>query len=89
VAFSILALTIPSVSMEWGQANGGIRLTVKDPSGAVMQASGTLLNLDTRSESSFETNEYGSHEFTGLPYHRYALRVSKKGFVTKTVHVDV
>src|SRR5271154_6559506 len=78
-----------SVSFLWAQANGDIRLEVKDPSGAVTRASGTLRNLDTGAERTFETDAQGSFDFASLPYGQYQIRISKNGFVTQTVRVEV
>jgi outer membrane receptor protein involved in Fe transport len=80
---------VSSASFLWAQANGDILLQVKDPSGAVTQASGTLRNLDTGAERAFETNAQGVFDFANLPYGRYQIRVSKNGFTTQIVRVDV
>ena len=78
-----------SASFLWAQENGDIRLEVRDPSGAVTKASGTLRNLDTGAERTFETNAQGVFDFANLPYSRYQIRISKNGFATQTVRVDV
>ena len=86
--FTLLAL-VGGASILWAQANGDIRLEVRDPSGAAAKASGTLRNLDTRAERTFETDAQGVFDFANLPYSRYQIRISKDGFATQTVQVEV
>ena len=78
-ALTLLVLTVGASSL-WAQSNGEIRLEVKDPSGAVTKASGTLRNLDTRADRTFETDAQGVFDFANLPYSRYQIRISKDGF---------
>jgi outer membrane receptor protein involved in Fe transport len=80
---------LSSASILWAQGNGDIRLVVKDPTGAVTTASGRLLNLDTKDQRTFDTDALGVFEFSNLPYNRYQISVSKSGFATQTVRVDV
>ena len=68
---------------------GEIRLEVKDPSGAPMEASGKLRSLATRVDRSFQTDARGVHTFESLPYGRYRLEVSKSGFATQSALIDV
>ena len=67
---------------------GEIRLTVKDPSGAAAQASGTLSG-PTAPKRSYQTDPQGNYDFTGLPYGRYQLEVTRYGFVSQTLPVNV
>src|SRR5665213_415790 len=62
---------------------GEIRVEVKDPSGAGMQAAG---KLGTRS---FETDAQGVYTFSNLAPGRYRLEVSKDGFVPQSVAIDL
>jgi outer membrane receptor protein involved in Fe transport len=80
---------VSSAAALWAQGNGDIRLVVKDPTGAAAKASGTLLNLDTKDRRTFDTDALGVFEFSNLPYNRYQISVSKSGFATQTVRVDV
>ncbi len=73
----------------WAQADGSIRLQVKDPSGAVTKASGSLRNLDTKTDTPFETDAQGAFVFSGLPHNRFEIRVQKEGFAAKTVQANV
>lgn len=68
---------------------GEIRLGVKDPSGAAMEASGRLQNLATGLDSEFQTDTQGRFTFANLSAGRYRLEVMKSGFVTQAMMVDV
>lgn len=68
---------------------GTIRLEVKDPSGAAVQASGRLQGLAGGVDRSFHTDARGAYAFESLPYGRYRLEVSKSGFATQSVLIDV
>src|SRR5580704_6202411 len=62
---------------------GELRVEVKDPSGAAMQAAGRL------GERSFETDAQGVYTFSNLAPGRYRLEVSRNGFVAQSVALDV
>jgi outer membrane cobalamin receptor len=68
---------------------GEIRLEVKDPSGNVMAASGKLQRLGAAVGRSFRTDTQGVYTFQNLPYGRYRLQVSRDGFATQSVLLDV
>jgi outer membrane receptor protein involved in Fe transport len=68
---------------------GEIRLQVKDPSGAPMQASGKLENRAAGVARDFQTDSQGLVVLGNLPFGRYRLQVSKSGFTTQAVTVDV
>jgi len=85
-AAALLLLTATSVC---AQSNGDIKLQVKDPSGASVKVSGTLRNLNTKSETPFETDEQGAFEFSNLPYNRFEIQIAKDGFATQTLEVTV
>jgi outer membrane receptor protein involved in Fe transport len=68
---------------------GEIRIEVKDPSGAAMGASGTLRNLTTGAERAFQTDAQGTYVFASLSYSRYRLQISRSGFATQSVEIDV
>jgi len=84
----LVALLCPIVLQGQG-STGEIRVEVKDPSGAVMQASGRLENLQTGTARSFQTDANGSYTFGNLSYGRYRLEVSRQGFATQSLLVDV
>jgi outer membrane receptor protein involved in Fe transport len=62
---------------------GELRLEVRDSSGAPMQASGRL------GDRGFQTDAQGFYTFQGLPYNRYRLELSQRGFATQVVEIDV
>lgn len=68
---------------------GEIRIEVKDPSGAVVEASGTLRNLTTGVERNFQTDAHGAYDFTSLPYSRYRIQISKTGFAAQSIEIEV
>ncbi len=84
-----ILLSLIGAALLLAQSNGEVRLQVKDPSGAGAKASGTLQNLDAKTETPFETNPQGFFDFANLPYGRYEIRISSDGFTTQTVRVSV
>ena len=70
-------------------STGDIHIEVKDPSGAVVEASGTLRNVASGGERAFQTDARGTYDFEGLPFGRYRLEIAKAGFATQSVDVDV
>jgi outer membrane receptor protein involved in Fe transport len=70
----------------WGQT-GQIHLEVKDPSGAAMAASGKLQT--SKATLGFQTDPQGTYLFSNLPPGRYRLEVSKAGFVTQSVSIEL
>jgi outer membrane receptor protein involved in Fe transport len=74
-----------------GQAvpTGEIQLEVKDPSGAVMQASGLLEGRSAKLDRSFQTDGQGKYVFKDLPPGRYRLECSRTGFATQSIALDV
>src|SRR5215472_3747991 len=73
-----------------GQAVAGeIRLDVRDPSGARMQASGTLQNLSTGVVRPFQTVAEGTLTLPNLPLGPYRVEVSRAGFETQSLVVEL
>jgi outer membrane receptor protein involved in Fe transport len=68
---------------------GEIRLEVRDPSGAGMEASGKLQNLASGVVRTFQTDEKGVYAFLTLPYARYRLEVARNGFATRALLIEV
>jgi outer membrane receptor protein involved in Fe transport len=75
----------------YGQTpTGQIHLEVKDPSGASLEATGKLESLTPAgAPRSFQTDARGTYTLDGLPFGRYRLEISKTGFATQSVVVDV
>lgn len=75
------------VSLLFSQSpSGAIRVEVKDPSGAPIEASGKLTgprSLD------FQTGANGQFSATGLPYGTYRIEISKRGFATRSATIAV
>jgi outer membrane receptor protein involved in Fe transport len=69
--------------------DGEILVQVKDPSGAGMAASGKLEGVVSGVQRSFETDPLGTYTISNLPYGRYRLEISKTGFTTQSVVIDV
>src|SRR5207247_1282223 len=69
--------------------NGTIRLDVKDPSDAAVEASGKLKNLESGAVQAFRTDAQGRYTFQALPFGRYRIEVSKNGFATQSATIDV
>src|SRR5262249_42389816 len=86
---AILAILLPPILLHAQGLAGEIRLDVKDPTGAVMQASGMLQNVQTGSSRSFQTDANGSFTFGNLTYGRYRVEVAGQGFATQSLLVDV
>ncbi|MEP7365926.1 MAG: TonB-dependent receptor [Acidobacteriota bacterium] len=86
--FSLLFAVYPIVLLAQAPV-GEIRVEVKDPSGAPVVASGLLEGPSAGVRLSFRTDTQGAHTLSNLPYGLYKLRVSKSGFATQLVPVQV
>src|SRR3984885_1697138 len=87
--YLVAALTFVTAIL-WGQApQGEIRLQVKDPSGAPMQATGRLESTAGRVARDFQTDPQGNVILGNLPFGRYRIQVSKSGFSTQALAIDV
>jgi len=71
------------------QQLGELRLEVKDPAANAMEAVGRLESLVTGATRSFQTDAQGKHTFDDLSFGRYRLEVSKEGFATQSVLIDI
>jgi outer membrane receptor protein involved in Fe transport len=84
------AVVLVCLGVLQGQVPAGeIRVEVQDPSGRPMEASGRLQNVATGADRVFQTDALGVYTFTGVPWGAYRLNVSRDGFLTQTVTVDV
>jgi outer membrane receptor protein involved in Fe transport len=68
---------------------GEIRVQIKDSSGAAMQASGKLESVAGGASRDFQTDAQGVVVLGNLPLGRYRLLVSKSGFTTQSVSINV
>ncbi len=73
-----------------GQANGvEVLLEVMDPSGGAIEASGRLENLATGTIQTFRTDVGGRYLSRTLALGRYRVHVSKVGFATQSISLDL
>lgn len=79
---------LPSLLCAQGVA-GEIRLEVKDPSGAGLQASGRLENPRAHVDLRFQTDAQGRYAAQQLPAGHYRLDVTRAGFATRHLDVEV
>src|SRR5262249_51887626 len=70
-------------------SKGDLKLDVRDSSGAAVSASGVAINLDSGVRRGFKTDPQGAYTLLGLPYGRYQVQISKEGFATASVVIDV
>src|SRR5579864_3630567 len=89
VYLGVLVALLCPILLQGQGLTGEVRIEVKDPSGAAMQASGKLQNLANGVVRSFQTDAEGAYAFASLPYARYRLEVSRQGFATQSLLVDV
>jgi len=87
--FAPTALLFAAFALRGQSPNGEIRVQIKDPSGAVMEASGKLESLAPGVQRTFQTDVHGTYSLVNLPYGRYRLEISKTGFATQSVVIDV
>src|SRR5580658_3549600 len=87
--FLSLALAGATALLEAQPPAGEIRIEVKDPSGAAVTASGTLRNLAGGPERTFQTDTQGTYGVPDVPYGHYRLEVTKTGFASQTVSIDI
>ncbi len=74
----------------FGQASSGqLRLQVNDPSGAAVQASGKLERMRGGSLQEFKTNQQGLYAFENIAAGHYRVEISKPGFATQSLVVNV
>jgi outer membrane receptor protein involved in Fe transport len=85
----LLAAAIVPVVSHAQSSTGELRVAVKDPSGAFMQASVALQNVASGVLRSSRTGVEGSCTFTDLPFGRYQLTVSRQGFASQSLLEDV
>ena len=87
--FASLALISFSTLLCAQPTAGEIRLEVKDPSGAAVQASGKLQSVAGGAATSFQTDVQGRYTAGSLAQGTYRLEISKTGFAPRLVRVEV
>lgn len=83
------ALLVASLALCAQTPTGEIRLQVDDPSGAPMQVYGKLESLAQGVNRNFQTDEQGMIALGNLAFGRYRVQVSKSGFATETLIIDL
>lgn len=68
---------------------GEIHVRVQDPSGAAVETAGTLEKLPGGTARSFHTDTQGAAVLKQIPFGRYRLVISKSGFTTESITVDI
>lgn len=88
VAMSFLLFVAQlGMSQTNAQSTGEIRLQVNDPSGAALQASGHITGPGA--DRAFQTDVQGIYSLTGLRLGRYRVEISRSGFVSRNVMIEV
>jgi outer membrane receptor protein involved in Fe transport len=87
--YVIAAILLAALTARSQAPVGEIRVQVKDPSGAAMEASGRLESLTPGVQRSFQTDSEGKFTAGNLPYGRYRLAISKAGFATESAVIEV
>ena len=88
-SFVLLFSLAAGLALQAQHPDPALRIEVKDPSGHGMRASGHLRNLSAGSDVSFETDRVGARSFPDLQPGRYRIEISKSGFATQTVSLDL
>jgi outer membrane receptor protein involved in Fe transport len=83
------ALLITALALRAQPPQGEIHLQVKDPSGAPVEATGNIESLPAGVARDFHTNEQGDVILANLPLGRYRVQISKSGFTTQTMTINV
>ena len=83
-----IALFVAAAMLTAQSPTGEIRLSVRDPSGTAMRASGSLSGAAAPTRS-YQTDAQGNYDFSSLPYGHYQLEVSGAGFSSQILQVDV
>ena len=85
-----LCLFLCVAALVFSQSEAGeLRIRVQDASGLAMEASGKLEGLASKTDLSFQTDPGGTYTFSSLSPGRYRLEISKAGFATQSVLIDV
>ncbi|HTC31845.1 MAG TPA: TonB-dependent receptor [Bryobacteraceae bacterium] len=85
----VIAVLLFATALVAQAPQGEIRLQVKDPSGAPMEASGRLENRAAGVARDFQTDSQGMVVLGNLPFGRYRLHVSKSGFTPQSMAINV
>lgn len=77
------------VLLQGQTTTGQIHLEVKDPSGAALVATGKLASVAPGPTRTFQTDAQGTYSFDGLTLGPYRVEISKAGFATQSMVIEV
>jgi outer membrane receptor protein involved in Fe transport len=86
---ALLPVLAASLSLLGQSPFGELRITVRDPSGAALPASGLLQSSSTNLRIPFKTDPQGAATLSALPLGPYSLQISKAGFTTHTASFTI
>ena len=84
---SLLLLAQMAVLQANAQIKGEIQLQVNDPRGFPLQANGHLYGPGV--DRTFQTDPHGAFSFDALMFGRYRLEISRYGFASTTLTIEV
>ncbi len=85
----VIALVLGSVCAVAQRATGELRITVTDPAGLGLAASGTVRSLSTQDRRDIVTGPDGHETLTAIPFGHYVLTVESPGFAPFRGTVDI
>src|SRR3954463_6661575 len=83
----LLALAVLPLSAQRG--TGELRLTVKDPAGLDVEATGSLVGQSAQVRRTFATDPQGRFSLRSLPFGVYRVQVEHPGFAPFSSLVEV
>src|SRR2546423_4627107 len=83
----LLALIALPLAAQRG--TGELRLTVKDPAGLPLEATGTVIGQATQVRMRFTTSAEGVYFIRALPFGAYRLQVERSGFAPFSGLVEI
>jgi len=88
-AFLVIVFLFCAARLEGQEGSGQILLQIKDPSGAAMTAAGRIEGLGSSLSRNFQTDAQGQYTFQKLPFGNYLIEVSRDGFATQSLTLNV
>jgi len=81
VARKLLALVaLVTMPLAAQRGTGELRITVKDPAGLALEASGSVVGQATQVHRRFTTDSAGAYSLRALPFGSYRIQVERLGF---------
>ena len=85
----LVATFLLACQLLFAQATGELQVTLRDASGAPVEAAGLLDRLGAAYRRPFHTNDLGDASVPALPPGEYRLSVAKTGFATHTAVIRI